>query len=125
MIDDARKEEHGTFSLEPFADELAAGRLDRKIGTSLWFENDHVRVFEVRLDPGERGPFHLHDRTYLWTVVDPGRGLQRFADGTFVVRDYALGETRYLELSSVEPLVHDLENVGDSRLRFITVELKR
>jgi len=125
VTDDARKEEHGTFSLEPFADELAAGRLDREIGTSLWFENDRVRVFEVRLDPGERGPFHLHDRTYLWTVVDPGRGLQRFADGTFVVRDYALGETRYLELSSVEPLVHDLENVGDSRLRFITVELKR
>ena len=124
MIDDARNEEHGTFALEPFADELAEGRVNREIGTSLWFENDHVRVFEVRLDPGERGPFHGHDRTYFWTVVEPGRGLQRAADGTFVVRDYAVGETRYLELSDAEPLVHDLENVGDTILRFITVELK-
>ena len=60
------------------------------LGTSLWFENDRVRVFEVRLEPGERGPFHVHDRTYFWTVVEPGRGRQRFADGTFVVRDEQL-----------------------------------
>jgi mannose-6-phosphate isomerase-like protein (cupin superfamily) len=84
-----------------------------------------VRVFEVRLEPGERGPFHVHDRTYFWTVVEPGRGRQRFADGSFVVRDYALGETRYLVHSPEDSLVHDLENVGTSPLRFVTVELKR
>ena len=78
----------------------------------------------MRLEPGERGPFHVHDATYFWTVVEPGRGLQRFVDGTFVVRDYALGETKYLMHSPDDPLVHDLENVGDSTLRFVTVELK-
>src|SRR5215207_274764 len=117
-------EERGTFSLDDFAQELAAAGENRQLGTALWFENDHVRIFEVRLEPGERGPFHVHDATYVWTVVEPGRGLQRFADGSFVVRDYALGETRYLENSSDEPLVHDLENVGPSTLRFVTVELK-
>ena len=65
----------------------------------------------------------MHDRTYFWTVVEPGRGLQRFSDGTFVVRDYPLGDTRYLVHSDTDPLVHDLENIGDSRLRFVTVEL--
>ncbi len=125
MIDDARKEEHGTFALESFADELARAPMNHEIGTSLWFENDHVRVFEVRLEPGERGPFHVHDRPYFWTVVESGRGLQRHPDGTFVVRDYALGDTRYLEHSETDPLVHDLENVGDSTLRFVTVELRR
>ena len=54
----------------------------------------------------------------------PGRGLQRFIDGTLVVRDYVLGETKYLQNSPDDPLVHDLENVGDSTLRFVTVELK-
>jgi hypothetical protein len=117
-------EERGTFPLEAFADELARAPKNHEIGTSLWFENDHVRVFEVRLEPGERGPFHVHDRTYLWTVVEPGRGRQRLPDGTFLVRDYALGETRYLEPSGSDPLVHDLENVGDSTLRFVTVELR-
>jgi hypothetical protein len=117
-------EEKGTFEVEHFAEELRAAATNREIGRSLWFENDHVRVFEVRLDPGERGPFHVHDRTYFWTVVEPGRGLQRFVDGTFVVRQYALGDTRYLVHSDDDPLVHDLENVGDSTLRFVTVELK-
>jgi hypothetical protein len=117
-------EQRGTFSVGEFADELAAAGRNREIGTSLWFENEHVRVFEVRLEPGERGPFHVHDRPYFWTVVDPGRGLQRFADGTYVARDYVLGETKYLEHSDDDPLVHDLENVGRSTLRFVTVELK-
>ena len=117
-------EERGTYPVEDFAGELEAAPANRQIGTSLWFENDHVRVFEIRLEPGQRGPFHVHDATYFWTVVAPGRGLQRFVDGTLVVRDYALGETKYLENSPDDPLVHDLENVGDSTLRFVTVELK-
>jgi beta-alanine degradation protein BauB len=120
----AQGEEPGTYAVEEFVQELEAATANREIGTSLWFENDHVRVFEIRLDPGQRGPFHVHDATYFWTVVEPGRGLQRFVDGTFVVRDYALGETKYLEHSPDDPLVHDLENVGDSTLRFVTVELK-
>jgi hypothetical protein len=117
-------EERGTFSLDDFAQELAEAETNRQLGTALWFENDHVRIFEVRLGPGERGPFHVHDATYFWTVVEPGRGLQRFADGSFIVRDYALGETKYLTHSPDDPLVHDLENVGETRLRFVTVELK-
>jgi mannose-6-phosphate isomerase-like protein (cupin superfamily) len=117
--------EGGVFDPAEFADELAAAPDNHELGTSLWFENDHVRIFEVRLEPGERGPFHVHDHTYFWTVVEAGRGLQRFADGTFVVRDYALGETRYLVHSLEDSLVHDLENVGESTLRFVTVELKR
>lgn len=118
-------EDHGTFDPGEFADELGLAGQNHDIGTSLWFENDHVRVFELRLAPGERGPFHVHDSTYLWTVVEPGRGLQRFADGTFVVRDYPLGETRYLVQSQEDRLIHDLENVGNTTLRFVTTELKR
>lgn len=116
--------ERGRFDPGEFAEELAAATSNHELGTSLVFENDRVRVFEVRLDPGERGPFHVHDRPYFWTVVDAGRGLQRFADGTFVVRDYALGETRFLEHSPDDALVHDLENAGTTTLRFVTVELK-
>lgn len=113
----------GTFDPVAFADELATANDNHELGTTLWFENDHVRVFEVRLEPGERGPFHVHDRNYFWTVVEPGRGLQRFVDGRFVVRDYGLGETRYLVHSTEDSLVHDLENVGTTTLRFVTTEL--
>ena len=117
-------EERGTFSPDEFAEELAAAPGNHQLGTKILFENDAVQVWEVRLDPGQRGAFHVHDQTYFWTVVEPGRGLQRFIDGTMVVRDYALGETRYLEHSPENTLIHDLENVGNTVLRFVTVALK-
>jgi hypothetical protein len=118
-----RGERRGTFDPAEYADELEQAPSNRDLGTSLRFENEHVRVFEVRLEPGQRGPFHVHDEPYFWTVVEPGRGLQRFADGTYVVRDYVLGETRYLSHSPEDRLVHDLENVGSTTLRFVTVAL--
>jgi len=117
-------EEQGKYDVAEFADELARAPQNREVGTAVRFENDHVRVWEIVLEPGERGPFHAHTQTYFWTVVDPGRGKQRFADGTFVVRDYQPGETKYLVHSPDDPMIHDLENVGSTTMRFITVELK-
>ena len=115
--------EQGTYDAGAYAEELEAAPSNLAVGTSLLFENEHVKVWEVRLAPGERGPFHAHTRNYLWTVVDGSVGLQRLADGTFMVRRYDVGETRFLEHTPDEPLIHDLENVGDTELRFITVEL--
>jgi len=117
-------EEHGKYDVDQFAEELAAAAANHQVGTRIQFENDHVRVWEIRLEPGERAAFHIHDQTYFWTVVDPGRGLQRFPDGTYVVRDYGPGETRYLVQSPENAMVHDLENVGEATMRFVTVELK-
>ncbi len=115
--------EEGAYDRDGYVEELAAAPHNHDLGTTLWYENDHIRVWEVLLQPGERGAFHAHITNYFWTVVEPGRGLQRFADGTFIVRDYLLGETRYLEHTPDTALIHDLENVGDTKLRFVTVEL--
>lgn len=115
--------EEGVFDTDEFSEELSVASSNKELGTSIWFENDRIRVWEVLLHPGERGPFHSHTTHYFWTVVEGSRGLQRFADGTYVVRDYAVGETKYLEHSPDSELIHDLENVGESTLRFVTVEL--
>jgi hypothetical protein len=80
--------EKGVFDPADFATELAAAPSNFEVGTALWFENARVRVWEILLRPGERGAFHSHVTNYFWTVVAASRGLQRFADGTFVVRDY-------------------------------------
>lgn len=116
--------EQGTYDTAAYAEELAAAPQNHEIGTTLWFENDHIRVFESRLEPGERAPFHIHDKTYFWTVVDEGRGLQHFPDGALTTTDYRLGDTAYREYTPENPLIHDLENIGDTTLRFVTVELK-
>ena len=115
--------EQGTFDPDEFRAELDRAPTNLNVGTALWFENDRVRVWEVRLEPGERGPFHAHTNDYFWTVVEPGTGLQRSGDGSYAIRAYALGETRFTENSPEDPMIHDLENVGVTTLRFVTVEL--
>jgi beta-alanine degradation protein BauB len=115
--------EEGVFDPADFADELEAAPTNLDVGTTVWFENERIRVWEIFLQPGERGAFHSHVTNYFWTVVEGSRGLQRFADGTFVVRDYLVGETKYLEHTPETGLIHDLENIGDTTLRFVTVEL--
>ena len=115
--------EEGEFDPSDYALELEKASENLELGTTLWFENHRIRVWEVHLEPGERGPFHTHQTNYFWTVVDGSLGLQRFADGSYVTRRYTPGETKYLEHTTSSPLVHDLENVGDSTLRFVTVEL--
>ena len=115
--------EQGTFDPQEYAEELAAAPSNLDVGTTVWFENHRIRVWEILLQPGERGPFHAHTTNYFWTVVEGSRGLQRFADGTYAVRDYEVGQTKYLEHGPDSALIHDLENVGDTPLRFVTVEL--
>jgi quercetin dioxygenase-like cupin family protein len=51
-------------------------RDDRPLGnvaTCLLFENELVRVWEMRLAPGERSDRHRHDLPYLLCVVEGSR----------------------------------------------------
>ena len=113
-----------TYPLEDFAAELQDAEANRNIGTTLWFENEHVRVWEVRLEPGQRAPFHNHSQTYFWTCIDAGKGFQRFQDGTAEAFDFALGETVFHEIDQADPMIHDLENTDGHLLRFVAIELK-
>lgn len=115
--------EVGRYEPAAFQQELAEAPANTAVGTSLLFENDSIRVWEVRLAPGERTPFHAHTIRYFWTCVDPGVGRQRYVDGTTKLFRYHGGDTRYSEHSSDSPMLHDLENAGDTLLRFVTVEL--
>lgn len=115
--------DEGTFDPVEFEDELAVAASNLEVGTRLWFQNDRIKVWEIDLAPGERGPFHAHTRRYFWTVVEPGTGRQRSPDGTLRIRRYEVGDTQYSEHSLAHPMIHDLENTGETRLRFVTVEL--
>jgi beta-alanine degradation protein BauB len=113
--------EETTFDPDGYRAELEAP--DDAVGTRLLLENDRLRVWEIRLEPGERAPFHRHVMPYFWSCVDGGIGRQRLTDGTMRVRRYRAGDTEFWAQSAEDPLVHDLENVGESVLRFVTVEL--
>jgi beta-alanine degradation protein BauB len=81
-----------------------------------------VRVWMIRLAPGERIGFHRHVLDYFWTSVTGGRGRQHVHDGATVEYSYQPGETRHETYGPGEFKVHDLENLGDKEMVFMTIE---
>ncbi len=92
------------------------------VGTQLLSETDQVRVWIIRLKPGERVGFHRHVLNYFWTSVNGGRALQHLMDGTTIEHSYFPGETRHETYGTGEYKVHDLENLGDQDMIFSTIE---
>ena len=94
------------------------------VGSTLLSENERTRVWIIRLAPGERIGFHRHVLDYFWTSVSGGRGRQHVHDGTTIEYTYQPGETRHESYGKGEFKVHDLENLGDREMVFMTVEFK-
>ncbi|VEG58497.1 Uncharacterised protein [Mycolicibacterium aurum] len=95
---------------------------DGNVGSRLLSENDRVRVWEIRLSPGQRFHAHRHVLDYFWTAVNAGTSRQHTSDGTTRDVSYGAGETRHFSFAAGEYLLHDIENVGDEELVFTTVE---
>jgi mannose-6-phosphate isomerase-like protein (cupin superfamily) len=102
--------------------EFAVHAHDGQVGSRLLSANDRVRVWEIRLAPGERWHAHRHVLDYFWTAVNAGRSSQHTSDGTTREVSYSAGETRHFAFGPGEYLLHDIENVGDGPLVFTTVE---
>ena len=102
--------------------EFSEHSLDGEVGSRLLSENERVRVWEIRLAPGERWHAHRHVLDYFWTAVNAGRSRQHTSDGTTREVSYSAGETRHFTFGPGEYLLHDIENVGDGPLVFTTVE---
>ena len=92
------------------------------VGSSLLSEDGRCRVWTITLKPGERIGFHRHVLDYFWTAVTPCRGRQHLMDGSTVEYTYGAGETRHETYGPGEFKVHDLENIGDADMIFMTVE---
>jgi beta-alanine degradation protein BauB len=91
------------------------------VGTSIVFENDHVRIWEVALDPGESQPWHLHEHPYVIVAIEPGSNRMDFLDG---------GDSREMEETPGRVVyrdpgrVHMLTNQGQTRYVNRLIELK-
>ncbi|MBI3703576.1 MAG: hypothetical protein HY244_06970 [Rhizobiales bacterium] len=94
------------------------------VGSTLLSETERTRVWIIRLAPGARIGFHRHVLDYFWTAVSAGRGRQHVHDGTTVEYTYQPGETRHESYGAGQFKVHDLENLGDREMIFMTVEFK-
>ena len=93
------------------------------IGTKLLFENDRVRVWDLRLAPGQSTGLHRHTSDYLYVVIGDGKLQARSGDDeprpAMEMKD---GEVRFREIDGED--VHEAINAGDTPWRNIIVELK-
>src|ERR1700739_4837027 len=92
------------------------------VSNTLVSESERVRVWMIRLAPGERIGFHRHVLDYFWTSISGGRVRLYVYDGTTVENFYVPGETRHLTYGPGEFTVHDLQNIDDTEMVFVTVE---
>jgi beta-alanine degradation protein BauB len=98
--------------------------ISTSVGTRLLFENDRVRVWDLRLEPGESTGLHRHTTDFLYVVIGDGTLQTVFADGTREPsRAMHDGDVRFREV--VDEAVHEAVNAGDGPWRNIVIELKR
>ena len=95
-----------------------------EVGQRILSETAELRVWEIRLEPGCRLGAHRHVLDYFWTAVTAGKSRQHEDDGTTREVHYVPGDTRHFKFGPGDYLLHDLENIGDSQLMFVTVEHK-
>ncbi|MEY2495654.1 MAG: beta-alanine degradation protein BauB [Verrucomicrobiota bacterium] len=82
------------------------------------FENDRVRVLEAELPPGVKEQVHSHP-AYVIYVLTGGKVRNYAADGKTTEAELKTGEVLYRD-----PLTHAAENIGDTTMHLILVELK-
>ena len=98
------------------------------VGTKLLFENERVRVWDLRLAPGETLPAHRHELDYLYVVIGDGSLQTGYPDGTAdPPREMQDGDVRFRAVKSPDGAsraTHSATNVGQTPWRNIVVELK-
>jgi hypothetical protein len=103
--------------------------MERRLGeiaTRLLFENERVRIWEMRMPPGELGPPHRHDLDHILVQIAGDRmAVLPEPDSKGPYREYleadvAPGQFFYVTRGGVERA----KNVGRQTYHEILIELK-
>ena len=82
-------------------------------------ENEHVRVIENTLAPGEKDAMHTHPSGWYY-VTKPGTMKVVHADGKTETWEAKSGESGWLKTEGP----HTSENIGNTTMGFVLVEVK-
>ena len=91
-----------------------------EVGTHFLFENEHVKVWDLILEPGQSSPWHRHTMHYVFIVSEPGTLGVEFEDGASSEGEYGLGQVVMGQKESV----HRVTNVGTARYRNAIIEME-
>lgn len=93
-----------------------------RVGTTLLFENDRVRVWELVLRPGEQSDLHEHACDYVFVHLTKSRIALLQPGQDPETSEEPAGFVQYTDVGS--GIVHAIKNVGDTEHREILVEIK-
>lgn len=91
------------------------------IGSKLVFEDDHVRIWRIEIEPGEEVGYHTHYLDYTTVVVEGGVVERPNADGTVDRFDLHPGDIMRWHQGTQR---HALRNIGSTRFTNVIVEVK-
>ena len=86
---------------------------------SVLWENEHVRIVEHTMAPGDSEPMHTHPKMLAY-VMEGSNLFITEADGT--TNEVELIKGNFQQLPT---WTHSIKNVGDTPLHTLLVELKR
>jgi hypothetical protein len=92
----------------------------------LLFENEAVRILEVRIGPGQLVPMHTHRWPSSVCVVKSSDFIRRDAEGKLLFDSRTMGPPPSTPtVQWIGPLPpHSVENIGNSEILLFTTELK-
>lgn len=92
-----------------------------KVGPNIYkqvFENERVRVCDVKFKPGDKIAQHSHPDHFIY-VLDPGKLRISKPDGTSSEADFQVGQVVWIAAET-----HWAENIGSTEVHALVVELK-
>jgi len=104
-------------------DELLHQEIKESLSNRLVFENEAIKLWDLRLLPGERLNFRRHNTNYGWVCTTGGLVITRYGNGKIDMVKLNPGDTEYFE-NRGKNYVNDLENIGEDTLVINILEYK-
>ena len=92
-----------------------------QVGDKILFENEHIRMWEVRLEPGQTIDFHIHYHPYLVVSLGGGENEVETIFGNKIPTHEPIGSWVFMD--QMRP-VHRLTNKSDVVYLSRLIELK-
>ncbi|MEO1012272.1 MAG: hypothetical protein AAFX53_13270 [Bacteroidota bacterium] len=106
---------------EDLLNELRQTELPLKLGNRLLFENDRVRLWEIRLAPQDKLPFRAFKNDYSWSCPTGGMVVERNGNGSIWFSQFEKEDKGFVDLKE-STQIKDIQNIGFENLRMHILE---
>ncbi len=95
-----------------------------EVGTSLLYEDDQVKIWDLRLKPGEKSLWHRHRHPYVTVILAPGNLVGEYDKVPKHIFRYRGGEIEVITGPGSRSWIHHVKNISDRPWRNLVIEFK-